>query len=1231
MNKFVKIISLILAISVILGTVCFAADGGILVDGTTFFEAEDADLIVNPMMKQSDSEASGGKCIVVAPGSSTMRTPQRELAYLTYNITVPEDDAYFVWARVRTPSDSAYYANFDDGVYRKVKSAAAATEEENLNTWTWCFVDKYYLYNGKHEFKIRYRSANLQFDCFYITSDYNFTPEGASPSIVPPDKIYERDSQGNITNLYYNLPSYLPPDEHPRLMFRSKDIERIRSNLTNPQNINEYNSLLECAAYETDGKQPEIKYGQAHNINTNIALSIESNAFLYQITGDSSYGRKAVYAAKNFIESAMIDQANASSTGRSGMHAVWTTALCYDWCYDLLTDEDKEHLIYYMLLQSSYSEPGYPCIGYGVDTGHSEVNGHILEFQMLCGQFAASVAIYDEAPDVYNVVAGRILQYVVPAVNTFNKSSMYTEGSSYGMYRHYFEVVNNYIFRAMGYENVYDEEGLSTVGYFYLRQPDGEKMIVGDDGNYYKNGFVNIKPETYFYLGNMYNNSYFKTEYYRTDLMQVKSKKEIAGLTPAIWLIVNDVDVPCDRSFRSFPLTTFSGENSGYMFARTSWDEGFNSNAAVCLMNLKPIYIYGHEHKDTGHFSLYYKGLLALDSGIYQGKSFVNSKGETVTSVGYNNTHHLAYTRQAIAHNSVLVYDPNERTDLSGYKDIDINYNDGGQKMNSTGWSAYLPSDIISEKTNIGKILSYNWGPDLNTPEYSYMKGDITGAYSDKVEKFQRSFMFFNFNDETYPAALIVFDAVRSSSPTFKKTWLLHSEEEPNIDGNSVTITRDTVDYNGRLINQTLLPDNGFNIEKIGGEGYEFYVNGTNYEMKPSSDTAEVGNWRVEISPSKAEKQSYFLNVMQVSDNSDEIAPLEAKLVENTDTYAGVEIKDHVAYFRKDGLSKATSFTINPGESDRERFFAVTGLAEGEWTVTDEDGNVVASEYAYEGHDSISFTAKGSKFNFRYKYVSGLAEPDYSVFGLADDKDKDIDVSIDGYYETFKNKWYKYEGTVFAPIAETMDKLDIKDYQEDFFTVDLSEFYNYKFTYGEDGVTRFNGVLYAPVGLIESVLRCKITYDDVSSIASVSYGLRDRDKIQIYQYDDPSIAQIIYAYTEGETTSGAIKSIDGNTTTYSCTIGDGGNFIAMLDQETEISKVGLFWISGAARQEIFDMYVSADGNEWKQVFSGMSDGKTDGFEYISVGDGEKYRYVKLECHGNTLNSYNSLAEIIVYK
>ena len=1228
MKNILKTLLLIFAFTIICSISVYASS--IDVDGVTYFEAENTSYIQNPMIVEDDATASNGKFVHTVPGTSSSGVT-RATVHMKYNITVPEDDGYILWvrARVNDGTSCSFSADFDDAVFKEPFVCTDAFE--NQGEWVWCFVDKFYLYEGDHELNIRYRVRDLEFDQFCITSDFNFLPEGAKPGITPPDKIYERDAQGNIKNLYYNLPSYLPPDEHPRLMFRKQDIERIKANLTHPQNIAEYEALLKLAEFKTDGKQTQIKYGDAHNVNTKIGLAAESNAFLYQLTGDKTYGYKAIEIAKNFIESTMIDRSNASSTGRSGMNAVWITALCYDWCYDLLTEEDKDHLVFYMLLQSSYSEPGYPCIGYDVSTNHSEINGHILEFQLLVGQFGAAVAIYDEYPDVYNVAAGRILQYIVPAVNIFNRSGTFTEGNAYGMYRYSYEVINNYMFKAMGHDNVYTDIGFSTMGNIYNRQPDGEQLQWGDDGNYYKTGYVEMRWETFFYLGNMYKNPWYKNEFLRTRKGTQKSISDIASTTsPAMWLIVNDVDVEANRSFRSYPLTLYTGPESGMMFARTSWDEGFDANTVACLLNLKTRYIHGHEHMDAGHFSLYYKGLLALDSGIYQGVNFTDSKGNYITDVGYGNLHHLAYARQTIAHNSLLIDDPEERQTPTEEKKFSTT--DGGQKFSVYNWVAKTPEELWSEDTIIGETLSYNWGPDPMEPQYSYMKGDITNAYTSKVENVERSFMFFNFNDETYPAALLIFDNVRSASPAFKKTWLLHSEEEPVINGNTTTVARETTDYHGRLVNTTLMPTNGFKINKIGGPGHEFEVDGVNYEMSVKASTAEVGNWRVEISPTKAEKQSYFLNVIQVSENEDKIVPLEAKLVEDTDTYAAAEINNHIAYFRKDGTSTTKALTINPGKAENERFIVVTGLAAGMWSVYDENGLLVATDYAYDGRDSISFTAKGAKFDLKHKYVPNLVAPDYSVYALREDVEKSIDVQIDGYYETFENEWYYYDGNLFAPIAETMDKFDIKDYSADFSNVTINKDSKaYHLVYGKNNVTRFNGVLYAPVKLLEKITGCATDYDPIGMIVRVSYGMRDRDLENIHRYNDSDIINIVYAYTEGETTANALNSIDGDTTSYSCTIGDGGNFIAMLETEPTISKIALYWVNGTARKEIFDMYVSKDGKEWKQVFTGMSDGKTNGFEYMPVDDNDTYRYVKLECHGNTQNSYNSLAEIIVYK
>ena len=150
-----------------------------------------------------------------------------------------------------------------------------------------------------------------------------------------------------------------------------------------------------------------------------------------------------------------------------------------------------------------------------------------------------------------------------------------------------------------------------------------------------------------------------------------------------------------------------------------------------------------------------------------------------------------------------------------------------------------------------GDVMGQGWGPDAKKPLYTYLKGDLTAAYSAKVKQVQRSFVFLNLGTQPVPAALVVFDRVVSSNPSFQKYWLLHSITEPVIDGSTTTITLTSNHWNGKLTNTTLLPaqDNA-RIEKVGGPGKEFWVFGKNYPNAENPPDPETGAWRIEVTPS---------------------------------------------------------------------------------------------------------------------------------------------------------------------------------------------------------------------------------------------------------------------------------------------------------------------------------------------------------------------------------------------
>ena len=94
-------------------------------------------------------------------------------------------------------------------------------------------------------------------------------------------------------------------------------------------------------------------------------------------------------------------------------------------------------------------------------------------------------------------------------------------------------------------------------------------------------------------------------------------------------------------------------------------------------------------------------------------------------------------------------------------------------------------------------------GPNEKTPEFSNVKTDLTNAYSEKVKDYDRYMVFMNLDNEDYPAAMVVFDKVESSNKTFKKKWLLHSIEEPEVESHFVVLLT-AVDRNHKIASTVL-------------------------------------------------------------------------------------------------------------------------------------------------------------------------------------------------------------------------------------------------------------------------------------------------------------------------------------------------------------------------------------------------------------------------------------------
>ncbi len=363
---------------------------------------------------------------------------------------------------------------------------------------------------------------------------------------------------------------------------------------------------------------------------------------------------------------------------------------------------------------------------------------------------------------------------------------------------------------------------------------------------------------------------------------------------PVLEFLWNDPDVsPRD------PGATTAEELPRYRHFRgvdqAVFRNGWGSGSTRIEFDCGP-YFAKHQHLDRGHFSIYHRGHLAIDSGADYTAS--------------ESPHYLNYYRRTIAHNSMLVFDPAEKFFWS--ENVVEAANDGGQRMDSSRfWNTVRSLDDWERTRDLWDLGKMNIVDA--TDKYQYAMGDATRAYSPrKLHCFTRQLLYL-------PEAnvLLIFDRVVSADPAFRKTWLLHSVDKPWIDGESTgAIGNGGEEFldaarfrfqegEGEILVHTLMPLMHTTTRR-GGPGHEFWTpgdavgglwgTGRNWPLEPaeggplptepdlramwkkfegdgfehiqSSNRRNVvpGAWRIEVSPSRPAKEDLFIHLIEIGD-----------------------------------------------------------------------------------------------------------------------------------------------------------------------------------------------------------------------------------------------------------------------------------------------------------------------------------------------------------------------------
>lgn len=730
----------------------------------------------------------------------------------------------------------------------------------------------------------------------------------------------------------------IPPTVHPRLYLRSSDIPELRERLKNPEikkTIDKIQKLGVDRTPEEEAKAPDKSGFRYYAEMRGVTSRVQLEALDYLLNKKKSVARKAIVAMLDTLRN--TNYGKKGDLSRASGQMLMCGAMVYDWCYDQMKDSEKKAYINEFVRISKTMECGYP------PKNTEPIAGHSSEWMVMRDMLSAAIAIYDEFPEMYNHVMTMLCRDYIPVRNYVYAGHNYHQGTSYANVRFSNDLFSLWILDRMGAGAVYDPaQQFVMYDFLYRRRPDGMVLPAGD---------VNPGIGGSYGLPAMLAYSYYKDPYLAYEYKRNTKIDNHCLIFDVLW---RDYTIE-PKSPETLPLTKYSGTPYGWMIARTGWDK----NSVIAEMKINEHFVGNHQHMDGGAFQIYYKGPLAIDAGAYHG-----------TSGGYNSAHNKNFFKRTVAHNSLLVFDPNEKFaswNYGGTDKTEFADNDGGQRMPGDRWETCRSfADLLSDEYTTGQVLAHGIGGDYMAPEYSYLSGDITKAYSDKVKEVKRSFVFLNLKSEKVPAAMVVFDKVVSKNAEFKKHWLLHSIEQPQVSENGIIIKRTKDGDSGMLSNTVLLPaKENLDMQVIGGKGKEFWVNGTNYANAPQAGRPdprnERGEWRVEVSPSAPANEDYFLNVIQVADNN--CNELHKASLLKGENLVGAVIADRIVTFSKDGetINGKAEMDVQGNGTFK---FVMTNMKPGTWQVKKDGKIFIAYKWVGTEDGVLSFEGGSGRYEF---------------------------------------------------------------------------------------------------------------------------------------------------------------------------------------------------------------------------------------------------------------------------
>jgi hypothetical protein len=373
------------------------------------------------------------------------------------------------------------------------------------------------------------------------------------------NKYYIKETDQMKNNRYIPPSSFIPdgipvpPAEHPRLFLRKQHLSTIRKNALHPRLKPIWERYVQAAEMaEIPSTLEEAK------------VMFLGNALLYLFEGKEVNGRKAIYSALDVLKRTEFPLKKQDISRDIG-NLMLMGAIVYDWCYPLLNPSEKAQFIAHFERMAALLETGYPPVPQSTVTSHSG------EAMLIRDMLGAGIAIYDEKPDMYNLVCDIFFTDMVPARNYIYQSHTHHQGDSYGTTRYKWETFPLLIFDRMGIGNVYsDDHGQVPYYWIYNRRPDGLFIRGGDSYTSVDPKVPSLTKDTFF----SYAAAYYKNEHFQYQHLWMYGYSP--SVDPILDLILADPNVGIEPP-DSLPAARYFGHPVGSIVARTGWCMGADS------------------------------------------------------------------------------------------------------------------------------------------------------------------------------------------------------------------------------------------------------------------------------------------------------------------------------------------------------------------------------------------------------------------------------------------------------------------------------------------------------------------------------------------------------------------------------------------------------------------------------------------------------------------------------